>query len=61
MDSDSKFKNHEPLSKTILQREFKFKLLQLDKKYNGTSDVFNHIINFHAGMHLQGVIDKNLS
>lgn len=45
-DSDFEFENYEPLSWAILDKEFKFKLPNLEQKYNGMpyqpDDIFNY-------------------
>lgn len=40
------------LCKAMLQWEFKFKLPNKDKIYDGTSDLYDHITNYQATMHL---------
>lgn len=38
-------------SKTILQRQFKFKLSSLGKKYDIILDPFDHVANYHIAIH----------
>lgn len=47
-----KFMDHEPVSGTILQKELKFELPNLRKRYMALSHSFDHIANYHTLIHL---------
>lgn len=42
----------------ILQQEFKFKFLNLNKRYGNMPNMFGHVANYRTMMHLQGATDR---
>lgn len=59
-ESNSKVEYREPLAKATLQMESKFKLPNLGHKYNGASNVSDHVANYHTVTQLQGTTDNIL-
>lgn len=47
---DSKLENDVLLSRAIIWWEFKFKLSNLDKEYDDTLDMFDHVTNYRIAM-----------
>lgn len=52
------FGYYKPLYKDIIQKELKFKLSNLVKKYDGFLDLFDHIASYEVLMYLQEAKDK---
>lgn len=57
---DKLFDYHEPIYKIILWKKFKFTLPNLDKKYDGITESFDHTTNYQVAMHPYGATDEGM-
>lgn len=60
LHGDKLFRYRELLCSSILQKEFKFKISNVDRNYDGFIDPFDHIANYQTVMHLQGARNEVL-
>lgn len=59
-ESNFEFEGHDPLSMSIIRREFSFIPSNLGKGYDRMLHPSDHVTNYRTAMQLQSTIDDNL-